>query len=297
MTTLNFNLNSNDINELKETINQFNSFRFLPINQENCIKANQICHNLLSKLPLSCIEIDVPFIIRGRPNPEGLLFSKNSEISYHSKDLHLIKAGRFNLEQEPMFYGTIRNEKDQNLWTLGIIRECCKPYFDHDSCESTKYITLGKFYLKKKFYVINLCFDVKLLNANPKLYESVKEQIADIRKNYTISAANLIIDFWYFLSELASSKFKTENDYFITNVFWHALMDYEKTIAGLLYPSTLINNEGLNIVLRPQIVDKFLELNSVFMVEMKKNEDFPNNTFVSQYGKEVNVNNGTFSFS
>jgi hypothetical protein len=65
---------------------------------------------------------------------------------------------------------------------------------------------------------------------------------------------------------------------------------------GALYPSTMTENNGLNVVLTPDTVDKFLNLKSAFMIKFSRNPDNFKNFGVEQCTDEAKVTNHEFAF-
>jgi hypothetical protein len=75
-----------------------------------------------------------------------------------------------------------------------------------------------------------------------------------------------------FFSELACKKHATDQQYFITTAYITALKEYYKDdFNGIIYPSSMTEMEGLNIVMTPKAVDKFLEVKEAFMYKLIRN--------------------------
>src|SRR5689334_8665698 len=100
-------------NELKITINtslsQIENLISVLKKEVQKPKANfdvlkNTCFDLISRLPLPIHQFDKSFILRSRPNFDGKVFNKKSEISYNPYS-DKISLNRFNLEGEPAFYG------------------------------------------------------------------------------------------------------------------------------------------------------------------------------------------------
>jgi len=63
-----FDWNDQNIAAFREKINDFKSFREKPITAENFSCICDICFYLIDNIPTPTIRIDVPFILRSRPN-------------------------------------------------------------------------------------------------------------------------------------------------------------------------------------------------------------------------------------
>lgn len=201
-----FSWDTSQIKDFKDQVEHFKSFRHKPINQENFQEAFGICYQLCDKIPLAVTLIDVPYILRGRPNKINQMFSKETEISYNSTNSEAIKLGRFNRPQEPMFYGSVLDEIDHIHFGAAASLECCKKLIDPENKEPYQYITFGKWYLNDPFYAINLCNDDKLLMVNPRLRASTLRHEQYIKSQFPDAASGFIIEFWKFMSSLAGKR-------------------------------------------------------------------------------------------
>lgn len=67
-----------------------------------------LCGELVRRLPVPLMDVDVNFLIRCRPHYEsnGVIYSKASDLSYNPV-LDTIRKGRFNIEKEPVFYASV----------------------------------------------------------------------------------------------------------------------------------------------------------------------------------------------
>ena len=75
-----------------------------------------ICFDLISRLPLPIHQFDNAFILRSRPNFNGEVFSRTTEISYN-QNIDKIKLNRFNLKGEPAFYGAAPVSAQKCRWS------------------------------------------------------------------------------------------------------------------------------------------------------------------------------------
>lgn len=82
------------------------------------------CYDLVCRLPLPLIDIDVDCVVRCRPNYEadGKVYSKVSDLSYNP-NVSLIGIGRFNVEREPIFYASLPSESVNGSTSLTAILE------------------------------------------------------------------------------------------------------------------------------------------------------------------------------
>lgn len=297
-----FKWKSKEIKEFQNQVDQFKSFRNKPITQENFQEAFGICYLLCDKIPLAVTLIKVPYILRGRANEDESVYSKETEISYNSTNTHAIKLGRFNRPCEPVFYGSLPDEIDHLHFGAAASLECCKKLLDLENEDPYQYITFGKWFLKKPFYAINLCNDDKLLTMNPGLRASTLKHEQDIRDQFGDTSSEFIINFWKFLSSLAGKRQEIEQDHFLTTAFLCAIIKYRENVmkantAGIIYPSTMTENEGINIVLTRASTDRFLVLKKVHMAKFVRRPNNPTAYDIYQCTDEVDVIDHTFQLT
>jgi hypothetical protein len=98
----------------------------------------------------------------------------------------------------------------------------------------------------------------------------VEGYITELDTHFSPRASAFIKRFMKFFSELAWSVKENENCYYILNALFYAIRYYyaeerNTAIPGIIYPSGMTDGRGLNIVLVPQAVDRFLRLRQVYM--------------------------------
>lgn len=164
-----------------------------------------------------------------------------------------------------MFYGAVPSSEQGRLIAT-ITLECCKEIVNDQNISREQYFTFGKWNVKEFFPVLNLCFHKTTLQINPGLNKIVTDYLDRVQQNLSTVSVNFLKEYWYFFSDLACQKHATDQQYFITTAFITAIkLYYGDIFNGIIYPSSMTEMEGLNIVLTPQAVDKFLELKEAFM--------------------------------
>ncbi len=132
--------------------------------------------------------------------------------------------------------------------------------------------------MKQKFPVLNLCFEDKALRAHPGLKRVVDSYLSNLEKDFPHKTAKFIKECWFLLSKLASIRYEYDQQYFITTAFFCVLREYYKIyfndlINGIIYPSSMIYSDAINIVLMPEAVDKYLYLKEAFMYKYVRGID------------------------
>jgi hypothetical protein len=245
--------------------------------------------------------LDVNYMIRSRPNGQDEMFTEEWQISYNNHYPLKIKLGRFNRPSEPMFYGCVSSEnKIKSHFLITSCFESCKELFDENNKAPFQYFTTGKWFLKEPFHIFNLCFNEKFLNENPKFNEYITQYIEILRALFKKKVTDFIVDFWYSLSDLAGKKSECDHDHFITTIFWCAVKTYiikdlKSEANGIIFTSSMSENSGVNIVLTPEAVDKYLYLKSVFMAKFIRKSDIPPLHDLEQCSDECFTENKRFS--
>jgi len=287
-----FEFNDDDIKQLSAEFDKVRSYTARPINQDNFQELCDTWYKIIDRIPLAPIPIEVEWLLRSRPNFNGEIFEEETDISYNTKNTSAINANRFNRPTESVFYGILPSD-DQTKFFAGVSLECYKEIVNEENEEPIQFLTIGKWHLRSSFVVLNLCFDNKTLAAHSGLKNILENYLSNLEKKCSSKSYKFIKECWFFLSELASAKFKYEQQYFITTAFFCVLREYyrlhfNESINGIVYPSSMVEGDALNIVLMPEAVDKYLYLKEAFMykfvrgIDNKKSYECGLCSFISQ---------------
>lgn len=275
--TSQFEFQTDEIENLSTQLDKIKSYATKEINQDNFQALCDAWYEIVVKIPFPTILVETEWLLRARPNFNSEIFKEESDISYNTKNVGAIKASRFNRPEESVFYGTLPSD-EQTKFIAGASLECYKDLIDEKNVELIQYLTFGKWHLKQKFPVINLCFEEKALKAHEGLKRIVDNYLLNIERDLSDKSANLIKECWFMLSKLASDRYKYDQQYFITTAFFCVFREYYKqkfnySIHGIIYPSSMVYSNAINIVLMPEAVDKFLYLKEAFMYKYVKSVD------------------------
>lgn len=210
--------------------------------------------------------------LRQRINEKGKRFTQISELSYPPAD-KTTQYGRANIPYNPMFYCcTFRKGKDimpapryvalletsefaKDQESVGIERATCSKWI---SCSDLTLISLPFSDTYKR-----PCEDIKLIN---KTWQEYTEQ-------NNISAESLEL-LEYMSCEIAK-RFDNSQEYFKVAHFVYYLMRIHpvtKVADGMIYPSVPAEGEGFNVVLKPEVVDRYLMFDNASLCYMAKNK-------------------------
>jgi len=228
------------------------------------------CIDIISLVPLMISFVDIPQVVRGRPNYAGEIFNKQSQLSYNTEFPDRIAFGRFNRKSEPLFYASLPTESKNVDYVLSCALECCKELTAEKRNYKFQDITVGGWVVNDPIPAINLCFNDGHLNENPSLQNAVTKHLNLIRECFSPEANQFITSFLYYFSDLSGTLAKNDYHYFATAALFNAIRYYYSEVRkepefGLIYPGAMSEKKGLNIVLTREAVDKHLTLDKVVM--------------------------------
>lgn len=210
-----------------------------------------LAYELVCRVPIPLIELDTTFILRARSGYKdgNKPFSCIPDLSYNP----FPKEGRFNVEGEHAFYGTVPSISQKGAASLCSMLECDKDLVKDDANPDDKYISIGRWDLKRIFKVVNFTLCAEAHRNNLSIRRINDDFIRQLKRNFTRESIPSFLYFTRFISEKAALK--TEK-YSITNVFKAAIQRYYKgDLNGILYASAMTENNGLNVVLDKELVD------------------------------------------
>lgn len=217
---------------------------------------------IIISVPQFKIDIGKKFI-RGRVHTNNEKYFKNiSQISYHQEPFLIKDFGRANEPCQSMFYCS-DNETTSFIETCSITRE--------EKDKDFELITWGTWEVIKPF-----CISYVIANDNHsgknETHKLISKKFDEFLLTMTEETSLPLKIFHDFLSKKFQLKalghaamYKITSAYtnWVFNERFYAHGDDERkpeTIGGLMYSSTLWPDEGMNLAIRPEIVDNHLKL-------------------------------------
>lgn len=203
------------------------------------------------------------FIDRARKNENNKLYKHIDELSY-IKDNYIIQNklteyGRVNLPHQVMFYGALKTPYINQTRltaiaeTSDLVRNIQQNQFGEE------YYTVSRWRIKEELLGLEIVFsDDALKNSEyiRRSYEMQKEFLRNLK--LTTEEIDLYLDFLRFISNQFSKRVNNHEEYKISVAYANIALSkpYNNFIV---YPSVQTKYLGENIVLKPEIVDKYLE--------------------------------------
>lgn len=211
--------------------------------------------------------------IRQRINESGKYFSLISDLSYPPAD-KVTKYGRANIPYNPMFYCcTFRKSTEVDstpryvalLETSNFVKDINNSGIERATC--------SKWVSHKELSLIALPFSTTYLNPCKDIKEIQKKWKEAIAIGEINSESLELIE--YMSNEIAKPFNNGNTEYFKIAHFIYYLMRINpktKDADGLLYPSVPAGGEGYNVVLKPEVVDKYISFENASLCYLAKKQ-------------------------
>ena len=240
--------------------------------------------------PTTFLEKD-SFIDRVRINKKDEIFKNIHSVSYiHNKDIleKYVDFGRANKPKQAVFYGSIISPEIEMARATAYLEtsEIIQNLDNYKEIEEV--FTVSRWKVLKDIEILDVCFSNKITNKSEYSNLSKKRQTKFInhfklKKHY--KEQNI-----FFSNEFARNDIRNSENYKykISAAFANYIWENTK-LKGITYPSVQSQYQGQNIVLLPEIVENYLELEKVtmFKFEKKEGENLPIDCFndVLSFGK------------
>lgn len=261
----------------------------------------ELIFEYFSHKPISYYEIEPGrFIVRGRHNKNGEVFSKSSQLSYN-KNSDEIKLGRVNYAGQQAFYGVVPHQNNNSDSFSTVMMEISRNSIQ-DLNAKREYFTIGKWQVQNSLRVAVMPFAKSCANRNPDMKAMKQYYDEYLVKMFGQHPANqYFLESLEYISDLLCQYKDRAECYRICAGFYNALLricnSSHHIIDGLVYPSACNAGAGINIVLKPDAVDSKLYLEWVQMAVMRRHPADPYDLFFGPISDEQIPNSsGDFSF-
>lgn len=210
--------------------------------------------------------------LRQRINENDKMFTQISELSYPPAD-KTTHYGRANIPYNPMFYCCTFRKGSNKMPAPRLVALLETSDFAKDvESIGIERATCSKWISLKDLSLISLpfseaykrpCDDIKLINKSWQEYS--------VKNNINTESLELL----EYMSNEIAKHFDNSQDYFKVAHFVHYLMRiHPKTMEadGMIYPSVPAEGEGFNVVLKPEVADRYLKFDNASLCYMAKNK-------------------------
>lgn len=200
-------------------------------------------------------------IDRVRPNKGSTLYEHIDNLGYIKDkeviDKYLTSFGRANCPHQVMFYGALETSLIDKQ-RLTAIAEKSDIFRENKDCPEGKYYTVSRWQTQEEFLIVEIVFSEFALNNNPDIRKSFDRQ-KEMLKEHGLEEkeVNFHLEFLKFISEEFSKKVTSQEDYKISAAYTN-IAQLHPQVNGISYPSVQTEYFGVNIVLTPEAVDKYL---------------------------------------
>ena len=254
-----------DFDKIKELANK-------PVTDTNYNATFQLLLNIVDAIPLMITPLDTRIpVVRSMENNCNSIFSEQTRMSYHPVP-RSVSAGRFNAPGISLFYGSLPVPGSELDFMLTSCLECCKGLSSKENPVEYQIMTAGVWKLMAALPMVNLCIDDVHLKTNPTLKEATDGYLKMLKENLSPNAFDFTLAFITYFSGLSRLPVEENKTYHITTALFTAIRYYyiskmDIPFAGLIYPSSVTEGEGLNVAMVPYAVDYCLKLKKVGMFD------------------------------
>ncbi|MCX6237873.1 MAG: hypothetical protein NTY07_10020 [Bacteroidia bacterium] len=199
-------------------------------------------------------------LYRARLN-ERCSFNLKTDISYNN-NIDLIKIGRANYYQQPIFYASHKKET--------AIFETSHAIKNREK-GTNEIITVGKWIVNKPIVVIPIFQDKEFFQKN----ETIKEKYLKYLETNPLFTSKWTQIHLELISKHFARKVNCIEEYKISCAFFNVMKESfkKKGISGIMFPTVEWEKNDLNVALTPECVDNHLSLNQVdeFKINMDDN--------------------------
>lgn len=258
--------NREGLNKLKELSEQLEKVDYSDI--------IEILKTSIRKIPVPIAKLwaNTP-IDRVRKNIGDDLFQNVDQLSYIKDkgviDKYLTEFGRANKPHQPMFYGAVESTLigHQRITALAETSEL----FQNPNAVNFdgELYTVSRWRNSEELFLAEIVFSHDAINTNPDIKKAFEKQ-TEFAKAAGADDIDFYLDFLVFMSDQFARPKQTHHDYKISTAYTELILTNPK-IHGVAFPSVQTKYHGQNIVLPPDVVDKYLSIDVLATQRLHKN--------------------------
>lgn len=212
------------------------------------------------------------FIDRVRINEPGEVFTSIEEVSYiHDKEKleKYVGFGRANMPGQAVFYGSIMSSKMPRPREVAFKETSYKYRIREELTDISEVFTMSRWRIIEDFEVLEMIFSDAALAESEYVQASLENQKGNYQ--HLEDAVYIEDQARFFSNEFARNDINKGEEYKYKISAAYINYVWEKShLKGITYPSVQTGYLGQNVALLPELVDKYLRLESVGMFKFEK---------------------------
>jgi hypothetical protein len=211
-------------------------------------------------------------IDRVRLNRDTQFFTSQNELSYITDPMvireYMTEFGRANKPHQPLFYGALESSKIKHNRITAYMETSAIILDTEAVLLEGELFTLSRWQTNEELFIPEVVFSDEAIKNNPDTSASFQKQYEFLREE---PLREITLRQLQLFSEEFARKKNSHHEYKISTAYADILMN-EGNYPGILYPSVQSGYQGQNIVLKPDVVDNFLELTNISTHRVHKNK-------------------------
>lgn len=188
-------------------------------------------------------------------------------------DNYMTEFGRANKPHQPMFYGAIESTL-LDTQRITALYEISKLLQDKNSINIPgELYTISRWRNNEELMLAEIVFAVEAIKTNPDTKRAFDKQIS-FAKQLNLPDIDFYIEMLIFFSEQFAREKNTHHDYKISTAYTEIILNHPD-VQGVAYPSVATRFMGENVVFPPNIVNKYITVETLATQRVHKNKDYP----------------------
>lgn len=209
-------------------------------------------------------------ITRARPNKEGEVFKKVTDLSFKPQQYNEAYQ-RASTPVKTMFYGGClpANNKDEEMSSARIIglAEACL-LFRTSNLDGEQTMTFGLWKVTNDIPLIALCYYEDFIQRSAHTDELFTQYQTGLGALNDEDQKRSIMITDFFAKEFAKDNITDPHDYLLSAIFTEVAI--ENGFAGVYYPSVRVDGRGFNVAITPEYTKRCLRLIAVMQSRLYK---------------------------
>lgn len=239
-----------------------------------------------------------PYCVRSRIKKGNEIINDIKNVSYNT-DKTSIKLARCNYDEQQVFYASVPVSDIYTKTLESSLWEIAEEHIINEEIQKFEAVTsIWEFINPLNLYIFPFSSLAQIFSPFFKKIQST--HIKELEAKFSFQDKHKILQDFAFISDMLTSHSDKDIIYRITSAFFNAVLKISKMnndhIDGILYPSSNTAGQGLNLVLRKDVIDeKRIICKGVQLIEVKRNVNGKILNFIEKSNLEFPDKQGKFS--